>query len=60
MSTAALKMMAQATPEDYVRDPTRWGSREVAAHFPDFAHLDVRTSDSHPSTHGVATLNVCG
>ena len=39
-----LKTMAAATATDYARDPTRWGSAEVAAHFPNFAHLDVRTS----------------
>jgi pimeloyl-ACP methyl ester carboxylesterase len=39
-----LQIMAAASPEDYARDPTRWGSAEVAAHFPDFAHLDVRTT----------------
>ncbi|MCE9641461.1 MAG: alpha/beta fold hydrolase, partial [Betaproteobacteria bacterium] len=36
--------MATATAEDYKRDPTRWGSEEVAAHFAGFEHLDVRTS----------------
>jgi haloacetate dehalogenase len=36
-------VMAEATPEDYVRDPARWGSPEVAAHFPGFKHLDMRT-----------------
>src|SRR6187401_2487103 len=36
--------MAAATAADYARDPTRWGSTEVAAHFPDFEHVDVRTS----------------
>jgi haloacetate dehalogenase len=36
--------MASASAADYVRDPTRWGSAEVAAWFPDFQHLDVRTS----------------
>ena len=39
-----LQIMAQATVEDYTRDPTRWGTPEVAAHFPGFAHMDVRTS----------------
>jgi haloacetate dehalogenase len=29
---------------DYVRDPTRWGSAAVAAHFPGFQHLDMTTS----------------
>ena len=33
-----------ATAADYVRDPTRWGRPEVAALFPGFAHLDMRTS----------------
>jgi haloacetate dehalogenase len=28
---------------DYVRDPTRWGSAEVASHFPGFQHLDMAT-----------------
>ena len=42
-TNAGLSVMATATAEDYKRDPTRWGSAEVAAHFPDFAHLDVRT-----------------
>ena len=36
--------MAQATAIDYTCDPTRWGSAEVAAHFPGFEHVDVRTS----------------
>ena len=47
MSTDAakgLQAMATATPDDYKRDPTRWGSTEVAAHFPGFEHMDVRTS----------------
>ena len=39
-----LKTMAAATAADYTRDPTRWGSAEVAAHFPQFEHVDVRTS----------------
>ena len=43
-TTAGLKIMAQATADDYTRDPTRWGSKEVAAHFPGFTHVDVRTS----------------
>lgn len=41
---AGLEVMAAATREDYRRDPTRWGSAEVAAHFPGFEHVDVRTS----------------
>jgi haloacetate dehalogenase len=36
-------VLAEATPADYVRDPTRWGSAEVAALFPNFRHLDIRT-----------------
>jgi haloacetate dehalogenase len=40
---AGLSVMAAASADDYKRDPTRWGSAGVAAHFPDFAHLDVRT-----------------
>ena len=38
------EIMATATPEDYARDPTRWGSPEIAALFPGFQHLDMRTS----------------
>src|SRR6516162_9367503 len=37
-------VMAVATDADYQRDPTRWGSPEMAAHFPSFQHLDMRTS----------------
>src|SRR5438477_2926273 len=33
----------EATSADYVRDPARWGSPEVAALFPGFKHLDMRT-----------------
>src|ERR1700704_2051051 len=39
--TAAVS--AEATAADYGRDPTRWGSAEVAALFPGFKHLDMRT-----------------
>jgi haloacetate dehalogenase len=35
--------MAEATAEDYARDPTRWGKPEIAALFPGFKHLDMRT-----------------
>ena len=35
-------VLAEATSADYVRDPTRWGSAEVAALFPGFKHLDMR------------------
>src|SRR6516164_9670235 len=37
-------VMATATEADYKRDPTRWGSADMAAHFPGFKHLDMRTS----------------
>lgn len=36
-------VLAIAEPGDYRRDPTRWGSEEVASHFPGFQHLEVRT-----------------
>src|SRR5688572_11287669 len=36
-------IVAEATAADYMRDPTRWGSAEVAALFPGFKHLDMRT-----------------
>src|SRR5438046_6740464 len=36
-------VLAEASAADYARDPTRWGSAEVAALFPGFKHLDVRT-----------------
>lgn len=36
--------MAEATEADYQHDPTRWGSAEMATHFPGFKHLDLRTS----------------
>src|SRR5207244_6428079 len=36
-------VLAEATSADYTRDPTRWGSTEVAALFPGFQHLDMRT-----------------
>src|SRR5258708_15133858 len=35
--------LTEATNADYGRDPTRWGSPEVAALFPGFKHLDMRT-----------------
>jgi len=41
---SGLNIMTAATAADYTRDPTRWGSAEVAAHFPGFEHADVRTS----------------
>ena len=39
----SLQVMDKATATDYQRDPTRWGSAEVASHFPGFEHVDVRT-----------------
>src|SRR5207253_6819106 len=36
-------IVAEATQADYSRDPTRWGSAEIAALFPGFRHLDMRT-----------------
>ena len=36
-------MIAEATAADYARDPTRWGSAEVAGFFPRFRHIDMRT-----------------
>ena len=36
-------VLAEATAADYARDPTHWGSAEVAALFPGFKHLDMRT-----------------
>ena len=36
-------VLAEATDADYARDPTRWGSAEVAALFRGFRHLDIRT-----------------
>src|ERR1700730_13365180 len=48
MDSAALALqpaaaVAVASAADYVRDPTRWGSPEIAALFPGFQHLDMRT-----------------
>src|SRR5260370_21052674 len=42
-SLAQHTTVAEATAADYARDPTRWGSAEVAALFPGFKHLDMRT-----------------
>jgi haloacetate dehalogenase len=42
-SALETSVLAEATSADYVRDPTRWGSPEVAALFPGFKHLDMRT-----------------
>jgi haloacetate dehalogenase len=48
-------VLAEATSADYVRDPTRWGSAEVAALFPGFKHLDLRTrgADMDQSQHKI-------
>ena len=35
--------LAEASAADYARDPTRWGSAQIAALFPGFKHLDMRT-----------------
>jgi haloacetate dehalogenase len=39
----AAAVVAEANAGDYVRDPTRWGSPEIAALFPGFKHIDMRT-----------------
>ena len=44
MPNVASQIVAVATEADYHIDPTRWGSVVVAAHFPGFRHLDIRTS----------------
>jgi haloacetate dehalogenase len=36
-------VIAEAIPADYARDRLRWGSAEVAALFPGFKHVDMRT-----------------
>src|SRR5713101_6431316 len=36
-------VLAEATSADYARERTRWSSTEVAALFPWFKHLDMRT-----------------
>src|SRR5712672_2573367 len=40
-------VLAEATSADYVRDPTHWGSPEVAALFPGFKHIDMRTKGAN-------------
>jgi haloacetate dehalogenase len=45
-STQQMSVLAEAMGADYDRDPTRWGSPEVAALFPRFKHLDMRTKDA--------------
>jgi len=42
-SAQQMPVVSQATEADYVRDPSRWGSPPVAALFPGFKHLDMRT-----------------
>src|SRR6516225_3654984 len=42
-SAQTTTVVAEASPADYARDPTRWGSAEVAALFPGFKHVDMRT-----------------
>jgi haloacetate dehalogenase len=42
-SAQQMAVLAEAAAADYVRDPTRWGSPEVAALFPGFKHVDIRT-----------------
>ena len=42
-SAQPASVLAQATEADYVRDPSHWGSPQVAALFPGFQHLDMRT-----------------
>src|SRR6476659_3736187 len=42
-SAQSAAVLAEASPADYLRDPTRWGSAEVAALFPGFKHIDMRT-----------------
>src|SRR5437762_7632752 len=41
---ASQHTVAVASAADYTRDPTRWGSAEVAALFPGFQHLEMKTS----------------
>ena len=41
--SSAQQVSVGATSTNYVRDPTRWGSAEVAALFPGFKHIDMRT-----------------
>ena len=43
-SPAQAEPLQTASAADYVRDPARWGRPEVAALFPGFQHLDMRTS----------------
>src|SRR5690242_11355435 len=43
ISPAVAQPLSEATTADYARDPTRWGSAQVAALFPGFKHVDMRT-----------------
>jgi len=43
VAQTSASIVAEATAADYRRDPTRWGSAEIAALFPGFKHLDMRT-----------------
>src|SRR5437773_152384 len=38
-----MAVVAEATAAVYARDPTHWGSAEVAALFPGFKHVNMRT-----------------
>ncbi len=45
-------VLADATSADYARDPSRWGSSEVAALFRGFMQLDMRTGAIIRVRHG--------
>src|SRR5262245_56711269 len=40
-------VMATATEADYKRDPTRWGSADMASHFPGRRSCHVHPSANH-------------
>src|SRR5438105_13038311 len=42
-SAQTTAVAGEASSADYQRDPTRWGSAAVAALFPGFKHVDMRT-----------------
>ena len=48
MASPSFAQTAPATPvissADYVRDPNRWGTPEVAAFFPGFQHVEMKTA----------------
>jgi len=44
VGSTALAQEPATLAADYSRDPTRWGSAEIAALFPGFQHLDMQTS----------------